>query len=72
MASGRFDDLPLDANGQALRNDRLWELKFSNDRATGWSNRLFSTAGVGDELNRLFGFLTPTDNSALDSRFVLD
>ena len=62
--SGRFDDLPRDANGHAIQNDRLWALRFGNDHAARPSNWLCFTAGRGDEAHGLFGFFTPADTSA--------
>jgi len=39
--SGRFDDLPRDANGHAIQNDRLWALRFGKDHAARPSNWLY-------------------------------
>jgi len=62
--SGRFDGLLRDTNGHAIQNDRLWALRFGNDKGAGPSNWLFFTAGISDEAHGLFGFFTPADNSA--------
>jgi uncharacterized protein (TIGR03118 family) len=68
VASGRFDGLLRDANGHALQNDRLWALQFGNRNVAGPSNSLFFTAGIGDEAHGLFGFDTPSDDSAPEDR----
>ena len=65
--SGRFDGLLRDANGHGLQNDRLWALRFGNDKGAGPSNWLFFTAGIGGEAHGLFGFFTPADKSAAEN-----
>ncbi|MBV9145265.1 MAG: TIGR03118 family protein, partial [Acidobacteria bacterium] len=64
--SGRFDGLLRDAtgaNGHALQNDRLWALRFGNDRGAGPHNWLFFTAGIFGEQHGLFGFFVPDPSS---------
>ena len=65
--SGHFDGLLRDANGHGLQNDRLWALRFGNDKGAGPSNWLFFTAGISGEAHGLFGFFTPADKSAAEN-----
>jgi uncharacterized protein (TIGR03118 family) len=41
--------------------DGLWSLTFGNDANAGPANTLFFTAGINNELDGLFGTLTPVD-----------
>ena len=53
-----------------VTNNRLWALQFGNRNVAGPSNSLFFTAGVGDEAHGLFGFDTPSDDSAPEEQVV--
>lgn len=69
--TGRFDGLLRDGSGHALQNQRLWALYFSDGisrtpgapPSQGPANTLFFTAGVNDEVDGLFGTITPADNA---------
>ena len=41
--------------------DGIWSLTFGNDATAGPANTLFFTAGINNEIDGLFGTLTPTD-----------
>jgi uncharacterized protein (TIGR03118 family) len=65
-ASGRFVSKVRGQHGQAIVIDGLWSLKFGSGVPTstngGSSQVLYFTAGPNDEMDGLFGTLTPNPN----------
>jgi uncharacterized protein (TIGR03118 family) len=47
--------------GSLLTIDGLWSLTFGNDGGAGPANTLFFTAGINNEIDGLFGTITPLD-----------
>jgi uncharacterized protein (TIGR03118 family) len=57
--SGNFKGQMFDPQGNLMTINRLWSLQFGTGAANnGPTNQLFFTAGIGNELHGLFGFLT--------------
>ncbi len=57
--SGEFLGNMLTPGGATLAIDGLWGLGFGNGGASGPGNALFFSAGPNDEMDGLFGMLTP-------------
>jgi uncharacterized protein (TIGR03118 family) len=57
--TGKFLGNMLKPDGTTLNIDGLWALAFGNGGASGPGSTLFFTAGPGNEVNGLFGTLTP-------------
>jgi uncharacterized protein (TIGR03118 family) len=53
--TGAFLGTLTDANGNPIQIGGLWALSFGNGGTAGPTNRLFFTAGIGDEQHGLFG-----------------
>jgi uncharacterized protein (TIGR03118 family) len=47
-------------DGRPLQNDKLWTITPGNGGNGGSANRLYFTAGIGDEQHGLFGSIAPT------------
>jgi uncharacterized protein (TIGR03118 family) len=57
--TGKFLGNVLNPGGTTVNIDGLWALAFGNGGASGPGSTLFFTAGPGNEVNGLFGTLTP-------------
>jgi uncharacterized protein (TIGR03118 family) len=58
--TGRFLGNMLNADGSTILIDGLWALRYGSDEGgSGPATTLFFTAGPGNEMNGLFGTLTP-------------
>ena len=57
--TGRFLGNVLNPDGTILTIDGLWALAFGNDHTAGPATTLFFTAGIDNEVDGLFGTLTP-------------
>jgi uncharacterized protein (TIGR03118 family) len=57
--TGRFIGNMLNPDGSIVKIGGLWGLAFGNGGKSGPGNSLFFTAGPADEMNGLFGTLTP-------------
>ena len=55
--TGQFEG-KLEENGAPIELPGLWGLEFGNGAAAGPSNQLFFVAGIGDEMNGLFGSIS--------------
>jgi uncharacterized protein (TIGR03118 family) len=60
--TGKHEGALLDAAGNRLLIDGLWALQFGNDANAGSAQKLFFTAGPGDENHGLLGNITPVAN----------
>jgi hypothetical protein len=49
-----------DLDGKPLQNDKLWTITPGNGGMGGSPNKLYFTAGIGDEQHGLFGSIAPT------------
>lgn len=57
--SGNFKGQMFDPEGNLMTINRLWSLQFGTGAPNnGPTNQLFFTAGIGNELHGLFGFIT--------------
>lgn len=65
--TGKFIGNVLNPDGSVLNIDGLWALEFGNGGASGPGSTLFFTAGPGNEVNGLFGTLTPKGSELQDS-----
>lgn len=54
-----FIDVLRDANGKAIKVDKVWGLVFGNGESLGDKNALYFAAGPDDEQDGLFGSLRP-------------
>jgi uncharacterized protein (TIGR03118 family) len=57
----KFIGFVKNADGSLMTIDGLWSLTFGNNGAAGPANTLFFTAGIKNEVDGLFGTITPTD-----------
>jgi uncharacterized protein (TIGR03118 family) len=57
----KFIGFVKNADGSLMTIDGLWSLTFGNDGAAGPANTLFFTAGINNEVDGLFGTITPLD-----------
>ena len=58
-ATGQFEGLLNDPNGEPINIDHLWALKVGNGGAGGDANTVYFTAGLDNEMHGLFGSLKP-------------
>jgi uncharacterized protein (TIGR03118 family) len=65
--TGAFEGTLLGSNNQPLRIDGLWSLQVGNNQRAGSAQAVFFTAGPNDEMNGLFGKLTPAANETRGS-----
>jgi uncharacterized protein (TIGR03118 family) len=57
----KFIGLLKNPDDSLVTIDGLWSLTFGNDGTAGPANTLFFTAGINNEIDGLFGTLTPVD-----------
>ena len=57
----KFIGFVKNADGSLMTIDGLWSLTFGNDGGAGPANTLFFTAGINNEVDGLFGTITPLD-----------
>jgi uncharacterized protein (TIGR03118 family) len=57
----KFIGFVKNADGSLMTIDGLWSLTFGNDGGAGPANTLFFTAGINNEIDGLFGTITPLD-----------
>jgi uncharacterized protein (TIGR03118 family) len=57
----KFIGFVKDPKDSILTIDGLWSLTFGNDGGAGPANTLFFTAGINNEIDGLFGTITPLD-----------
>jgi len=61
-ASGRFQGLLQDPDGEPIVIDGLWALTFGNGGRAGVPDTLYFSAGPDDESHGLFGSLEPVSD----------
>ena len=59
LKSGNFVGLLRDLHGKPISINGLWGLGFGNGAGAGSVNTLFFAAGINDEMDGLFGTITP-------------
>ncbi len=57
----KFIGFVKNADGSLMTIDGLWSLTFGNDGGAAPANTLFFTAGINNEVDGLFGTITPLD-----------
>jgi uncharacterized protein (TIGR03118 family) len=58
----RFMGKLLGSDGKPLQNDKLWTITPGNGGTGGDSDKLYFTAGIGDEKHGLFGSIAPAQS----------